>query len=1727
MYEFNLLDHIPNFYTTYDLSNIWKNDSISDIPVYTPNSISIPKGISIYDTLDVFCYAIHNGDDIYLLYNVDQQGRYVFLRLYANGTSLLYKFGGRSFPQARNNPSIRQTEGNLYLSGGYLGVNSKDTLDDHWKYDFTQETWYLLKSLPSPRHSHSTLYTADRIYLFGGSVISYIDGKELLVNDLFYKDIEDEGDWTLLDNEATLPHAHGTILGEFNNYLYLLIENRIWNVSLTSDVTQASISTYDIGPFITDNVVIGGITYLMVKTDPKNPTGTIYRWNGPYTFTLIRNDAVCISPKSINTQVSLQDDRVTMDSVILGGNKPPKYSSMYNRCNTTDGFVCYIHNIFYIFDKETLNTRTITLFDEYLTREDVYLAYHQASNSIYTVCWSDDVMYVGKLDLDNDTFSRIHTSEDLITRKNISLVIVQNTLWLLGGYNNIKGYQNDQWSFSIASGSTWVKEILIEPLPSQPIRAFEWRDRLWIIPKVVDTLYRYYPSMKQWTPVYLPLEGKKSLGEINEFVPWSVIDDLLILESKGNDPILIDLESLRISRTEYSGNLWFVINRSTFVNNEGRLFVSNGTFMNTVLPDNPPYFENSAFPLSMTLALDKYGYETNNGYKSRDIEDSHPYIYRGYNFIGEYKACYADMAGVFWINNNDVRLYEFEEQVGFYTPKSDYKGNPGYNKRRIPTMEYNKRSSEPLHNALIDFTYNGSSFVVRTGCISRYRSEDGTYFNYRAPIVDGASVGYSNDGRVFIFGGRQQKEVLSMKQNGITYSSAIQLETGPQDRKSSILCQPTFLLYDLNYAEGSIEYLADIPDFYERHDYDLASDYLISRLQQGISSSDVANVRYSNSLKANYYNKAQDIIDDISVRYVTNESGTRPSPRSWAVSATHNNIFYVGGGALELEPATIEECPPLIEYHSINVNYTNPEDVDEFQNEIGAVANEKLNDFYKFDMGTMTWTQLANTPWDLLLHASTAVKPDGTEIWVVGGYKHIRLTGGISRDIYVYHIPSNTWRSFSNIPLGYIGRAKPALGWIDNDTLMIMYGSTVNQSTCSKCPCYWFNVMGDSWIIHAPSETMYKYNSDLPKTFTIMPNNQDDPWIDVLYIPVNNPPPGGHTNIVANLAFSRMMSEDWTAYEETYRHLLKHIYDRLVYFYSGYTWSDDSGETRTVFIPPFDGGNSIVQIYNAVLPVASPVATYDYYVKHVTPEHQGVLPIDAVIPLWRIECLDRDLTKDLLFEIANRGYTIEGVPYYGMNLRDLYITLDNISNSIYPTNRITSKDILLVRFSLLDGDITEIKKIVKPTSINFDITKIKDVFQHKSGDWWMVGYFKTGTKHSLRFYRFATRPDGDWDLTELPVDSPVDLEPVAIGYDLLDNVICLFDKFNVWSLNLENAIQGYSNYWRRLPPCLNYGDLFNNRMRHLKYQSYMLFLDHTGLILQFDMENLVWDKIRESHTLFSSNSYVVIDNTEIYYLGDNPGYFNVATGQGDRFIVNSDECELGIGTTIVPRTIVQRNLVIGFDINNNMLGAFIRKKGIFNKSWSLSNYFYVEKILISVDYNTLENKDYFKLYVKTDKGVSLRPLTRVDSLEPWSFDPFIRMYQNGDNISAIPDQYLMATIEDNVAEFQIIYEPPIKDFGYISRINAVLLIPKRNMMLSATDYHVSCKEVGSVGINNVNDGVRFVTATSDDPDLLVNFNDETYSEKTSSKIPPNSQLSLQLKTIHTGKIAHVMIIEDK
>ena len=1719
MPKFNILRHIDNNFSIEDSSNVWRSEGITEIPMFTPNSISTPEGVPIYNLLPKF--FLHTFYDpinqaFTAVLGPDPHGRYILLKLVGHETFVQYKFAGRSFPQVRSEPSWYNLDNKIYMSGGRIG---NDALDEIWVYDFDTNKWSIIGRLPSPRFGHSLVFVPvmNRWVLFGGNVYSRIDNRELLANDLLSIDKDFYGDWEIHDKRALLPHERGNILGCYNDeiYIYIKEEQKIYHVSLLDDsmTSEDAHGPVDLSSRYILDSVIGSNSYFLFSTHNYHLLNAhILDFDSDtHTFSIragFEANILATPPEGNNDviqSINLNSlYRVSINSDTVGAELPALFSGP--RVYSDTHMVCTDGHVLQVVDLNTMKLTRHSLGS--LSTEGLCLSWCSEDNYFYVVGWTNQgILRVGRISLDPFQLEKIYeidstSNDDVPSKRNIIPgSIVHKKFWIVGGASK-DSILYDQWSFNIDM-LEWSREKIVEKIPPAPFLIFTWRDRLWCIPNGMDGLYRYYPSMMQWTRLDLqwPIDSQLS-KELNYEMNFDVVNNSLFIAPTDGYKFHINLESRRVQTPQYDGDLLLALSEIFLVNIEGYGYIADSERLAPIVSHQPPHFENYLEKWDLDTIYDVAPSDPRkfDGYVAVDIQVEVPYILSAYDHLGRYRPLYTDGAGSFWVDNNKAFSYDFDTGRGFYAPEVDMKGEPGDTKRRIPTMLFEYRDVSPVFGGINDGVYNMALFIARPNYMSKFRASDGTFFNYNAPVSSGSCVGIHSSGQVYIFGGLSSdvKSPRNIDQMGFEVSN--DLPDGGER-----LTIDTLVVYDLNYVQGEIEYLQDIPDFYERHDYDVAAKYLMDRYKDSLDISDQTNIDRYESMKDNYYLATQAILDDIAVRYITMEGGTRPSGRTYAINFQHEDALYVCGGCEVISPPASGPCPPLHVYNPIQ--------------------DQTL---YKFDMSTRTWTNINDTPFEKLYGGSAAVNKAYNEAWVIGGFGNSLYD--LSNAIYIYNIDNNSWTQFDNVPKNFDGRAMPNVYWIDDDYLLIQYGTIIDTTIKHGCLFYKTTAFGDRWMIHRPTMTMYKISVDIPKSLGILPIvNGMESIFSALYIPPITIHAGGYENLAKHLVNTRIHSTEWEPYEEKYQYVLKSLYDLLYEYYKDKVYPTFVGEETSINIPEFDGSNSIVEIYNQIWPDMAPDILKEIYLSYIEefPQRPEVRIPDIIIPLVRAHIKDIDFNVALIITISRRikgsGSSWSGRIYQS----DIMTTLDSITGSLYPANYTSKHDMVVFDISLYTGEVERVRKVITPKYFNFTYSgesdSIIDTFVYKDQSTWLSIY----SQDQLRLYKFSDRPDGDLDLLELVVDVPVSFKPVSTAYDGKDHLLCLFDANNVWSLDLSRAIITPNDpYWRRLPPMMSIGHYLSDHMYHVLDDDIVYFCDNRGVILSYRLDTNVWNIERQAIDR-SKVDFVAVDGKELYYLGDKARYFNLYSMQGDRFIIYMGMCEYNDAFGL-PNIGVRRNKVLGFDINNNILGAFTRKQGSFDKSWSFPNYIKIRRILISVDYDTLDQYELFEIYTRRADGIHIESTYPIRDSESWDYDDLMRVYSNGKRETQVPDQFIAADVDDYISDVQVVFQPRISNSGgYIVKINEVLLEPFMYDGLMATDYFIALEDICTLGVYNTTDDDINVKGSSDNGDLVVSKDRLAYGDKVDMDILRHRQSKVSLKSLHSGSVAHLMFIRDR
>jgi len=107
-------------------------------------------------------------------------------------------------------------------------------------------------------------------------------------------------------------------------------------------------------------------------------------------------------------------------------------------------------------------------------------------------------------------------------------------------------------------------------------------------------------------------------------------------------------------------------------------------------------------------------------------------------------------------------------------------------------------------------------------------------------------------------------------------------------------------------------------------------------------------------------------------------------------------------------------------------------------------------------------------------------------------------------------------------------------------------------------------------------------------------------------------------------------------------------------------------------------------------------------------------------------------------------------------------------------------------------------------------------------------------------------PDSYRYLKNIPYEYPLPISPVAIAYDGSKYLYVIYNKYNIWRLDLKGVLSDPSgNWWFRLPPCINCNFLGDSRTSpnwrtYFIKPNYLALISTDGLMARMDTDTFVW-----------------------------------------------------------------------------------------------------------------------------------------------------------------------------------------------------------------------------------------------------------------------------------------------
>ena len=279
-------------------------------------------------------------------------------------------------------------------------------------------------------------------------------------------------------------------------------------------------------------------------------------------------------------------------------------------------------------------------------------------------------------------------------------------------------------------------------------------------------------------------------------------------------------------------------------------------------------------------------------------------------------------------------------------------------------------------------------------------------------------------------------------------------------------------------------------------------------------------------------------------------------------------------------------------------------------------------------------------------------------------------------------------------------------------------------------------------------------------------------------------------------------------------------------------------------------------------------------------------------------------------------------------------------------------------------------------------------------------------------------PENERYLKNIPYEYPLPISPVLITYDGEKYLYVIYNKYNIWRLDLKGVLQQPNgNWWFRLPPCLDCNFLGDSRT-HDSWDSYFIkphylaIVSKDGKMARMDTKTFAWffDKavspqqpvraktnfkelqptiFEENITKLSSvqtnkisktigneniksksatnNSFLVsatgLDKDEIYMVdfGSIGGkVMNIYDKQWDNFYFDTRFCRVAnkLFSKLVNQGLyplfIKRRRLYTINEIGHMFYSWLRIYGHFNVEYQLNDYFNVSHIRIYGDYKFLQ-----------------------------------------------------------------------------------------------------------------------------------------------------------------------------
>lgn len=556
----NLIDHAS--FSFDNLSNYDINrreitgDSVVDVPVFPPQNIVIDnQAVQIYGSLsnsDGTNVNFVYNNEVYSILLVDHEQRMVFLKYNEYDRNLVYRYGGRIYPQAREEGAYALTHDSLYVFGGKdLRIGRREL----WRLDLAELQWYPLhdvgddadlRDFPAQRWSSCFISYEGDHYVMGGQTYSEIGNIDIELNDLWwYSKASDE--WKKLDKESYLPREGDAKIVYFDGAsVQVVSDGKLWNCPKDGSAPTAQVyNGMTLGEPDYTAYIDGAIHYMV--------SGVLYKWNtGLSDFESVKTQIEGIGIASDSTLHKY----ITSETVERRRGQDSQYQPIieinikriHHAVDDTLDKICDIDAVpvgqymastdlpdgkkflglginngvfnedYAIWDGFSMNTIMVGSSDPFKPQERLApsCCYDSTRNGIWLFGGYAGSFYYNDLwflDLETDQWTRIservsETEDENGTklwpkaRARTGMCIVDDTLWIVAGYSDVMAYA-DMWKYDVEA-KTMTEEIQTDWVPfGTNYDLFEWRDRMWLFNGEKGKLYRYYYEFGQWYPVQI------------------------------------------------------------------------------------------------------------------------------------------------------------------------------------------------------------------------------------------------------------------------------------------------------------------------------------------------------------------------------------------------------------------------------------------------------------------------------------------------------------------------------------------------------------------------------------------------------------------------------------------------------------------------------------------------------------------------------------------------------------------------------------------------------------------------------------------------------------------------------------------------------------------------------------------------------------------------------------------------------------------------------------------------------------------------------------------------------------------------------------------------------------------------------------------------------------------------------------------------------------------------